>query len=75
MQKLRNELLYLPSIQKDAFLDRVGFVRNSAIILISCVNEANWFATCTDKARKSFHTVGLRGEVVVVNYGSTNGSI
>jgi glycosyltransferase involved in cell wall biosynthesis len=44
-------------------------------VVIPCLNEANSLAFCVEKALKSFQAGGLRGEVVVADNGSTDGSI
>ena len=44
-------------------------------VVIPCLNEANSLAFCIDKARNAFAASGLRGEVVVADNGSTDGSI
>ncbi|MGB9336751.1 MAG: glycosyltransferase family 2 protein [Candidatus Acidiferrales bacterium] len=44
-------------------------------VVIPCLNEANSLGFCIDKARKSFETSGIRGEVVVADNGSTDGSL
>ena len=44
-------------------------------VVIPCLNEANSLAICVDKAMKAFETGGLKGEVVVADNGSTDGSI
>jgi hypothetical protein len=44
-------------------------------VVIPCLNEANSIAVCIDKAMTAFHTAGIRGEVVVADNGSTDGSI
>src|SRR5262245_7967675 len=44
-------------------------------VVIPCLNEANSLGLCIEKARKSFADAGLRGEVVVADNGSTDGSI
>jgi glycosyltransferase involved in cell wall biosynthesis len=44
-------------------------------VVIPCLNEANSISFCVEKALKSFQTGGLRGEVVVADNGSTDGSI
>jgi len=43
--------------------------------VIPCLNEANSLAFCVDKAQAAFLKAGLRGEVVVADNGSTDGSI
>lgn len=52
---------------------------NTAIVdvsvVIPCLNEANSVSFCIDKARRAFESSGLRGEVVVADNGSTDGSI
>ncbi|MGC1687260.1 MAG: glycosyltransferase family 2 protein, partial [Candidatus Acidiferrales bacterium] len=44
-------------------------------VVIPCLNEANSLALCVDKARNAFASSGIRGEVVVADNGSTDGSI
>ena len=44
-------------------------------VVIPCLNEANSLAFCIDKARNAFALSGIRGEVVVADNGSTDGSI
>ena len=44
-------------------------------VVIPCLNEANSLAICVDKAIKAFEAGGLKGEVVVADNGSTDGSI
>jgi glycosyltransferase involved in cell wall biosynthesis len=44
-------------------------------VVIPCLNEANSLAFCVEKAISSFHKAGLRGEVIVADNGSTDGSV
>ena len=44
-------------------------------VVIPCLNEANSIGICVDKAMRAFRSAGLRGEVVVADNGSTDGSI
>ena len=44
-------------------------------VVIPCLNEANSVAICVDKAIAAFAAGELRGEVVVADNGSTDGSI
>jgi glycosyltransferase involved in cell wall biosynthesis len=44
-------------------------------VVIPCLNEANSIGICVSKAMEAFRAVGLRGEVVVADNGSTDGSI
>jgi glycosyltransferase involved in cell wall biosynthesis len=44
-------------------------------VVIPCLNEANSLAFCIDKASAAFQKSGLRGEVVVADNGSTDGSV
>lgn len=44
-------------------------------VVIPCLNEAVSIASCIDKALAAFATAGVRGEVVVTDNGSTDGSI
>ena len=43
-------------------------------VVLPCLNEAETLATCIRKARRSFATLGVVGEVVVADNGSTDGS-
>src|SRR5712664_1365133 len=44
-------------------------------VVIPCLNEANSIGICVAKAMEAFRATGLRGEVVVADNGSTDGSI
>jgi glycosyltransferase involved in cell wall biosynthesis len=44
-------------------------------VVIPCLNEANSIGICVEKALRAFCAAGLRGEVVVADNGSTDGSI
>ena len=44
-------------------------------VVIPCLDEANSLAFCIDKARNAFASSGIRGEVLVADNGSTDGSI
>jgi glycosyltransferase involved in cell wall biosynthesis len=44
-------------------------------VVIPCLNEANSLGFCIEKAMRAFSAAGLRGEVVVADNGSTDGSI
>src|SRR5260370_2845571 len=44
-------------------------------VVIPCVNEANSIGICVEKAQKAFEEGKLRGEVVVADNGSTDGSV
>src|SRR5689334_7685601 len=43
-------------------------------ILMPCLNEARTLAPCIGKAKKFFDKTGLKGEVIVTDNGSTDGS-
>ena len=44
-------------------------------ILMPCLNEAETIGTCIKKGLKSLADLGLRGEVLIADNGSTDGSI
>jgi len=44
-------------------------------VVIPCLNEANSIGICVEKAQKAFANAQLRGEVIVADNGSTDGSI
>jgi glycosyltransferase involved in cell wall biosynthesis len=43
-------------------------------VVIPCLNEAATIGVCVEKARASFDRLGIAGEVVVADNGSTDGS-
>ena len=43
-------------------------------VVLPCLDEAETLATCIRKATRSFATLGVVGEVVVADNGSTDGS-
>jgi glycosyltransferase involved in cell wall biosynthesis len=43
-------------------------------VVLPCLNEEKTVATCVQKARQWFEAARLRGEVIVVDNGSTDGS-
>src|SRR5580704_226366 len=43
-------------------------------VVIPCLNEANSIGVCVGKAMQAFRAAELRGEVVVADNGSTDGS-
>ncbi len=43
-------------------------------ILMPCLNEAETLKTCIDKARKSLARLGINGEILIADNGSTDGS-
>lgn len=43
-------------------------------VVLPCLNEAETVAACVQKARAWFERAGVRGEVIVVDNGSTDGS-
>src|SRR6202050_5201641 len=53
----------------------VGASPMDVSVVIPCLNEANSISFCVEKALKSFQVEGLRGEVIVADNGSTDGSI
>ena len=44
-------------------------------IVIPCLNEADTLETCVRKARIGFERAGVKGEIVVADNGSTDGSV
>src|SRR5450631_2532258 len=43
-------------------------------ILMPCLNEAETLARCIEKAKLGLQRSGLRGEIVIADNGSTDGS-
>ena len=44
-------------------------------VVIPCLNEAQSLAVCIQKAKAAFRAMGLSGEVVIADNGSTDGSV
>src|SRR5713101_6189097 len=44
-------------------------------VVIPCLNEARSIGVCVSKALDAFQQIGIRGEVVVADNGSTDGSV
>ena len=44
-------------------------------VVIPCLNEARSIGICVEKALAAFREIGIQGEVVVADNGSTDGSI
>src|SRR5258708_29227681 len=67
-----------PSLQPQLTTELVANVAGSPVdvsVVIPCLNEANSLGICVEKAQKAFVDARLRGEVVVADNGSTDGSI
>jgi glycosyltransferase involved in cell wall biosynthesis len=43
-------------------------------ILMPCLNEAETLETCIRKAQRFLHEYGIKGEVIIADNGSTDGS-
>src|SRR4051812_37240786 len=43
-------------------------------VVMPCLNEAKTVGVCIDKARSAFEKLGVKGEVVIADNGSTDGS-
>jgi glycosyltransferase involved in cell wall biosynthesis len=50
-------------------------VKPELSVVLPCLNEAATLETCIRKARRSLDELGIRGEIVVADNGSTDGSI
>jgi glycosyltransferase involved in cell wall biosynthesis len=44
-------------------------------VVIPCLNEANSIGICVEKAVKALRAAGIRGEVIVADNGSSDGSV
>lgn len=43
-------------------------------VLMPCLNEAETLGTCINKAKASLKSLGVNGEVIIADNGSTDGS-
>jgi glycosyltransferase involved in cell wall biosynthesis len=66
-----NSAVVLQDLSRPAFRDDATL---ELTVLMPCLNEAQTLATCIRKARASIERLGLEGEVVVADNGSTDGS-
>jgi glycosyltransferase involved in cell wall biosynthesis len=66
-----NGTAVLQDLSSPAFRDEATL---ELTVLMPCLNEAQTLATCIRKARASIERLGLEGEVVVADNGSTDGS-
>jgi Glycosyl transferase family 2 len=57
------------AVERESPLERVELS-----VVMPCLNEAPTIATCIRKAQESFERLGIAGEVVVADNGSTDGS-
>jgi glycosyltransferase involved in cell wall biosynthesis len=48
--------------------------QNEVSVILPCLNEAETVGTCVTKAAETLQRLGVRGEVVVIDNGSTDGS-
>src|SRR5438874_2010146 len=68
----------VPPLQAQLTTELVTKITDTPIevsVVIPCLNEANSIGICVEKAQKAFKNAGLRGEVVVADNGSTDGSM
>lgn len=61
--------------QKGSLLPQQALFLLNVSVVIPCLNEAKSLEFCVKKAVAAFSKAGLRGEVVVADNGSTDGSI
>ena len=60
---------------KHAAVKESGSGAAEVSVVIPCLDEANSIGICVEKALTAFRAAGLRGEVVVADNGSTDGSV
>src|SRR3954465_6822093 len=71
---LRSQAPLMPTITSTAQAPRIAAETVDVSVVIPCLNESETIATCIIKARRSMERAGLRGEVVVADNGSMDGS-
>jgi glycosyltransferase involved in cell wall biosynthesis len=66
-----------PSIVRAAAADTSGEANGhlEVSIVMPCLNEAETLATCVAKAQQALQQLGVAGEVIVADNGSTDGSV
>ena len=56
-------------------MEGLGHSGIRTLIVIPCLNEVETVGTCIRKARRAMEEHGIRGEVILADNGSTDGSI
>jgi glycosyltransferase involved in cell wall biosynthesis len=64
-----------PILEESPLASKAGSYPLEVSVVIPCLNEANSLAICVDKAVGAMRHAGIRGEVVVADNGSTDGSV
>jgi glycosyltransferase involved in cell wall biosynthesis len=64
----------LPTLDRSLGRDTAGDALPVISVVMPCLNEARTVATCVAKAISWFERAGIRGEVVIADNGSTDGS-
>ena len=70
-----SETVILKASTEEREARRDADVAVNVSVVIPCLNEANSIGVCVSKAISAIQSAGLRGEVVVADNGSTDGSI
>jgi len=69
-----NEQTQVPAQERQSDVQQSGSELDVSVV-IPCLNEANSLAFCVEKAIAAIRNANLRGEVIVADNGSTDGSI
>jgi glycosyltransferase involved in cell wall biosynthesis len=69
-----NEQTQLPGQESESEVQQSNNELDVSVV-IPCLNEANSLAFCVEKALAAIRSAGLRGEVIVADNGSTDGSV
>src|SRR4030095_11186349 len=67
-----------PALQPQLTSELVTSVASRPVevsVVIPCLDEAKSIGICVEKAQKACQEAGLRGEIVVADNGSTDGSV
>jgi glycosyltransferase involved in cell wall biosynthesis len=73
--KKTGQLVMTTAFESGRITDEMPNEALDVSVVIPCLNEAQSIAFCIDKATAAFKEAGIRGEVVVADNGSTDGSI
>lgn len=63
-----------PSFAVDPDADTASSSEPEVSVIIPCLNEADTIEVCVQKAWKALRDAGIRGEIIVADNGSTDGS-
>ncbi len=74
VDKRRNEAIMSTNLKSHLLNEHKDAALTELTVLMPCLNEAETLATCIRKAQRFFEKSGVKGEILVADNGSTDGS-